>query len=87
MKQNDQEMNIIKASELEAIFDANDEDILPYLDLSKATVRNNYKKINIDCPEWLVNGLDKKAAHLGITRQSLIKVWLADKLENDNKTT
>ncbi len=71
----------MKSTELDAIFDEGKEDVLGYLDLTKTVAVVPNKKINIDCPEWMVKGLDKEASHLGITRQSLIKVWLADKLK------
>jgi hypothetical protein len=38
-------------------------------------------RVNVDFPMWMVQGLDKRAAHLGVTRQSLIKMWIAEKLE------
>jgi hypothetical protein len=37
--------------------------------------------VNVDFPMWMVKGLDKRAAHLGVTLQSLIKMWIAEKLE------
>jgi hypothetical protein len=39
------------------------------------------KRVNVDFPMWMVKGLDKRAAHLGVMRQSLIKMWIAEKLE------
>ena len=42
---------------------------------------NEAKRVNVDFPMWMVKGLDKRAAHLGVTRQSLIKMWIAEKLE------
>jgi hypothetical protein len=38
------------------------------------------KRVNIDFPSWMVNSLDKEAQHIGISRQAVIKMWLADKL-------
>jgi hypothetical protein len=71
----------MKASELDKIFDDGEEDILPYLDLSKATRPNlELKRVNVDFPQWVVNGLDREAQRLGVTRQSLIKMWIAEKL-------
>ena len=37
---------------------------------------------NVDFPQWVVDGLDRQAAHLGVTRQSLIKLWIAERLEH-----
>jgi hypothetical protein len=38
------------------------------------------KRVNVDFPAWMVDSLDREARRLGVTRQSLIKLWLADKL-------
>jgi len=63
------------------IFDDN-QDVLDALDLSKAKRPNQeQKRINVDFPTWMVASLDKEAKHLGVTRQSIIKVWLAERLE------
>jgi len=43
----------------------------------------NYKKINLDLPEWLLNQLDQEAARAGVSRQPLIKIWLVQKLEEE----
>jgi hypothetical protein len=72
----------MKASELDKIFDDGLEDILPYMDLSKTQVINTaLKRVNVDFPLWVVNGLDREAQRLGVTRQSLIKMWIAEKLK------
>lgn len=72
----------MKASELDKIFDDGQEDILPYMDLSKTQVINTTpKRVNVDFPLWVVNGLDREAQRLGVTRQSLIKMWIAEKLQ------
>ena len=69
------------AEELDKIFDDGDEDILPYLDLSKA-VRPGHegKRVNVDFPAWMINKLDFEANRIGVPRQSLIKVWIAERL-------
>jgi CopG antitoxin of type II toxin-antitoxin system len=73
--------NSITAAELEKKFDDGEEDILQYFDLSKATRPNlELKRVNVDFPQWVVKGLDKEAQRLGVTRQSLIKMWIAEKL-------
>ena len=52
------------------------------LDLSKALrSEQQLTRISIDFPVWMINSLDKEANRLGVTRQSIIKMWLADKLE------
>ena len=71
----------MKAEEFDKIFDANEEDIIDYLDLS--TIRRPNlapKRINIDFPTWMVNKLDEEAKHIGVSRQAIIKTWLADKI-------
>lgn len=39
------------------------------------------KRVNVDFPAWMVESLDREASKLGVTRQSIIKVWLAERLE------
>ena len=58
------------------------EDISKHLDFSRA-VRpgGEQKRVNVDLPVWMVQSLDKEAKRLGVTRQSIIKVWLAERLE------
>lgn len=58
------------------------EDITASLDLSKARRSNQeQKRVNVDFPVWMIDSLDKEAGRLGVTRQSIIKVWLAERLE------
>jgi len=72
----------MKAKILDKKFDNNKEDILDAFDLSKARRPNQeQKRVNVDFPAWMVTSLDKEAKHLGVTRQSIIKVWLAERLE------
>lgn len=72
----------MKAKILDKKFDDNKEDILDAFDLSKARRLNQeQKRVNVDFPTWMVASLDKEAKHLGVTRQSIIKVWLAERLE------
>ncbi|PHS23427.1 MAG: CopG family transcriptional regulator [Methylophaga sp.] len=72
----------MKAKEIDKKFDDNKEDILDAFDLSKARRPNQeQKRVNVDFPTWMVTSLDKEARHLGVTRQSIIKVWLAERLE------
>jgi len=57
------------------------EKIIDQLDLTKAKrVGTNPKRVNVDFPGWMVESLDREARRMGVTRQSLIKLWLADKL-------
>ncbi|GAB6069930.1 hypothetical protein JCM30760_10270 [Thiomicrorhabdus hydrogeniphila] len=72
----------MKASEFDKNFDE-DSDVLEHLDLSKAKRSlQETKRVNVDFPTWMLESLDREASRVGVTRQSIIKVWLADKLEN-----
>ncbi len=58
------------------------EDLTNELDFSKARrINQESRRVNIDFPAWVVDGLDKQAHRLGITRQALVKVWIAEKLK------
>ena len=71
----------MKAKDFEKKFDE-DIDITQSLDLSKAKrVLQEQKRVNVDFPTWMIESLDREAGKLGVTRQSIIKVWLADRLE------
>ena len=72
----------MKARELDDRFDAG-EDITAELDLSQARrVNQEQKRVNVDFPVWMVHSLDREAKRLGVPRQSLIKVWVAERLEH-----
>ena len=52
------------------------------LDVSKARrVLQEQKRVNVDFPTWMIESLDREAGKIGVTRQSIIKVWLAERLE------
>ena len=71
----------MKAEEFDKAFDAG-EDITKYLDLSKAQrPEQEQKRVNVDFPVWMIRLLDKEAKRLGVPRQSLIKVLIAQHLE------
>lgn len=73
--------------EFDRIFDEGKEDILDYLDLDAAVVRppmNETRRVNVDFPEWMVQGLDAAASRLAINRQAVIKIWIADRLKQEN---
>jgi hypothetical protein len=71
----------IEAKELDRKFDSND-DITNYLELDKAVrPRQEQKRVNVDFPVWMIEQLDKEAKKLGVTRQSIIKFWLAERLK------
>jgi hypothetical protein len=68
---------------LDKKFDDNQEDILDAFDLKSAKrINQEQKRVNVDFPIWMVESLDRESKRLGVTRQSLIKMWLADKLES-----
>lgn len=71
----------MKAKDLDKMFDSGEVDITPYLKLkSAARPGHAQKRVNVDFPEWMLQKLDKEASHLGVPRQSLIKVWIAQQL-------
>ncbi|MEP5765901.1 MAG: CopG family transcriptional regulator [Halieaceae bacterium] len=72
----------MKAKDLDRKFDEGKEDIIDEFDLSSIQRPNQTpRRVNVDFPEWMIASLDKEAARLGVTRQSIIKVWLAERLE------
>jgi len=74
----------MNAEEFDEKFDADKEDVVDDLDLSTARrVNQEQKRINVDFPSWVVEALDREAARIGVTRQSIIKVWLVERLEAD----
>jgi len=71
----------MKAKSFDAKFDKG-EDVTGVLDLSKARrPLQEQRRVNVDFPTWMINSLDREAGRLGVTRQSVIKVWLAERLE------
>lgn len=74
----------MKTSEFDEKFD-NAESILDVLDLASARKPNlEQRKVNVDFPIWMIESLDRSARRLGVTRQSVIKMWLAERLEREN---
>jgi len=72
----------MKASGFDKKFDEGAEDIVDDLDLSQARRPNEpSRRVNVDFPPWMVESLDREAKRLGVTRQSVIKVWIAERLE------
>jgi hypothetical protein len=71
----------MKAEEFDERFDRG-EDVTSALDLAGAR-RPGYeqRRVNVDFPAWMVESLDREAKRLGVTRQSVIKVWIAERLE------
>ena len=70
----------MKAKKFDQKFAAG-ESVTDQLDLTKARrIGSEAKRVNVDFPGWMVQSIDKEANRLGVTRQSLIKMWLADRL-------
>ncbi len=75
----------MKAKDFDKKFDEGKEDIVEDLDLSTARRANlEQKRINVDFPAWVVESLDREAARIGVTRQSIIKVWLVERLQAES---
>ena len=72
----------MKAKVLDKKFDDDKEDIVNEFDLLTIRRPNQaQKRVNVDFPTWMIESLDKEASRIGVTRQSIIKVWLAERLE------
>lgn len=70
----------MKAKKFDRKFDSG-QNVVGHLNLAKARRMNtDPKRVNVDFPVWMVDSLDREARRLGVTRQSLIKLWLADRL-------
>ena len=75
------QMATITAEELDRRFD-NGEDISQFLDWDKVTRPGlEPRRVNVDLPTWMVSELDKQASLIGVTRQSIIKVWLSERIK------
>ncbi len=74
----------MKAKEFDKKFDEN-EDITDYLDFSKTRrPGREQKRVNVDFPVWMIQSLDREADRLGVPRQSVIKFWIAERLEHSH---
>jgi hypothetical protein len=72
----------MKAKDFDKKFDDNKQDIIDDLDLSTIKRPNqSQKRINVDFPSWVIDSLDREAKRVGVTRQSIIKLWLVERLE------
>jgi len=71
----------MKASEFDKKFD-DGESVVEMLDLARARrPGEEQKRINLDIPVWMITALDREARRMGVTRQSVIKIWLAERLQ------
>lgn len=74
----------MKAKDFDKKFEEG-QDISKYLDMSKARrPEQEQKRVNVDFPLWMIHYLDKEARRLGVPRQSIIKVWVAERLEKSH---
>ena len=74
----------IATAEFDRIFDAGD-DITPFLDLATAHRPGlEQRRVNVDLPAWMITSLDRAARTIGVTRQSIIKVWLSDRINKES---
>ncbi|MBI4357616.1 MAG: CopG family transcriptional regulator [Gammaproteobacteria bacterium] len=71
----------MKASEFDKKFDAG-KNILSHLDLARARrPQREQQRVNVDFPKWMLHSLDNEADRLGVPRQSVIKIWIAERLD------
>jgi hypothetical protein len=72
----------MKAKSFDRRFDEG-KDVSEHLDLSRSRrPLQDLKRVNVDFPKWMIRSLDKEASRLGVTRQSIIKIWIAERLES-----
>lgn len=72
----------MKADEFDTRFDEGEEDVTSSLDLTQARrPGQDRSRVNVDFPAWMIDSLDREARRLGVTRQSIIKVWIAERLD------
>ena len=71
----------MKAKKFDSDFDSG-KDVSAVLDIARARrPLQKQRRVNVDFPDWMIESLDREASRLGVTRQSIIKVWLAERLE------
>ena len=71
----------MKTTEANGSFDSAQVDATLYLDMPRPISNGReVRRVNVDFPVWVVEALDAEAGRLGVTRQSIIKVWIADRL-------
>lgn len=77
----------VKASKFDEDFDRG-KDVSAYLDVSKARRPGlEQRRVNVDIPAWMIAALDREAERLGVPRQSLLKLWIAERLEKLRERT
>ncbi|MDQ6988764.1 MAG: CopG family transcriptional regulator [Mariprofundaceae bacterium] len=74
----------MKAKDFDKKFNENTQDIIDDLDLSTIKRPNQkQRRVNVDFPSWVIDSLDREARRVGVTRQSIIKLWLVERLEGN----
>jgi len=72
----------MKAKEFERAFERG-QDVTQYLDLARAARTNQQpRRVNVDFPAWMIHALDEEAGRMGVSRQSVIKVWISECLKS-----
>ena len=75
----------MKAKHLEKMLDEG-KGVTPHLDLSRVRrPGHGQRRVNVDFPSWIIDSLDAQASRLGVTRQSVIKLWIAERLKEEQK--
>ncbi len=74
----------IKGTDLDTSFDKGDVDVTEYLDLKSAKAHHPVQRISIDFPKNIITEVDVEAAKIGVTRASLIKMWIAQQLSRQH---
>lgn len=78
----------MKAKEFDQKFDAGEVDIVQDLDMTTARrPHHRQRRVNVDFPAWMIDSLDREAARIGVTRQSIIKLWLSERLDQGDRKT
>ena len=73
----------MKAKDFDALFDE-DNDIVEHLDVTQLRrPGHEQRRINVDFPTWMIEALDREASRLGVTPQSIIKMWIAERLRHE----
>jgi len=73
----------ISPEEFDKKFDDNEEDVLDHVDMSRVQrPGRDVRRVNVDLPTWMIESLDAEANRVGVTRQSVIKMWIAERLDS-----
>lgn len=78
----------ISPEEFDRIFDEGEQSVMEYLDSASAVrINRQVRKVNVDMPLWMVDALDAEAKRVGVGRQAVIKIWLAERLDEERRRT